>query len=267
MKCPYCIGEVDEAALVCPHCTRDLYLFKPLLAQLGALESELAKVKERLGKLETQRVESDTAAMSAGTIESSLGEAAPAEELGGASKLRQNIWLWLAPLALLVVAHILITIVFDINLVWLRMVSLLIPLPFGYLLMSSRFRRFPDVLLMAFLVACVAVVAMSGVVHLVDGAAIFPQDKHGWQEFIEYAASISFSFATGMVLGRREWRRQQAARLDSLLISRLVGLVMGSEVDIQKISSMVRTINDISRSIATSGTALAALYTGLHKFI
>jgi hypothetical protein len=30
MRCPYCISEIDDAALACPHCARDLYLFKPL---------------------------------------------------------------------------------------------------------------------------------------------------------------------------------------------------------------------------------------------
>ena len=31
MQCPYCTSDINDAAVVCPVCTRDLYLIKPLL--------------------------------------------------------------------------------------------------------------------------------------------------------------------------------------------------------------------------------------------
>jgi hypothetical protein len=260
MKCPYCIEEVNEAALACPHCTRDLYLFKPLLAQLGELESELVKVKARLEQLEVQRKQPSAAAMSAGIVESSGRSSAAAE---GAMYI---YWLWLAPLALLVAAHLFITIIFDINLVWLRMVSLLIPLPFGYLLMSRGFRSFPIALCMALLVACVAVIAMSGTVHLVDGTAVFPQNSLGWREFVEYAASILFSFTTGMVIGRMVWRRRQAEQLNSLLLSALVGAVMGTGTSVEKLNTVISSVENITKSVVATGTSFAAIYTGMHTF-
>ncbi len=41
MRCPYCASEVPQAAVVCPHCTHDFYLFKPLLERLEQLETHL----------------------------------------------------------------------------------------------------------------------------------------------------------------------------------------------------------------------------------
>ena len=34
MRCPYCVSDIADEALACPNCTRDLYLFKPLLERI-----------------------------------------------------------------------------------------------------------------------------------------------------------------------------------------------------------------------------------------
>lgn len=131
--------------------------------------------------------------------------------------------------------------------------------------MSRSFQGFPVALSLAVLTACVAVVAMSGVVHLVDGTEIFPHDRHGWREFIEYAASISFSFATGMVLGRMEWLRRQKAQLESYLIRAVASLLVGAKTGAKRLDSSMALIDIISKVAAVSGTTVGAL-TGLHAF-
>ena len=42
MHCPYCVSDINDEAVVCPVCRRDLYLFKPLLARIEALEKQVA---------------------------------------------------------------------------------------------------------------------------------------------------------------------------------------------------------------------------------
>ena len=47
MKCPYCLSEVDSEAYVCKICTKDLYLFKPLMEKVSSLEEKLNNVSDR----------------------------------------------------------------------------------------------------------------------------------------------------------------------------------------------------------------------------
>ena len=44
MNCPYYLSEVSEEAYVCKTCSRDLYLFKPMMANVADLEGQLAAV-------------------------------------------------------------------------------------------------------------------------------------------------------------------------------------------------------------------------------
>ena len=44
MQCPYCLSEVAEEAFVCKVCTRDLYLFKPMMAKVAELEKQLEDI-------------------------------------------------------------------------------------------------------------------------------------------------------------------------------------------------------------------------------
>ena len=72
MRCPYCVSEIDDKALACPRCARDLYLFKPLLEKIGQLEKTLAEqakaaaadsepriaaLEKELAELKSQRAE------------------------------------------------------------------------------------------------------------------------------------------------------------------------------------------------------------------
>ena len=58
MQCPYCLSEVHADASVCKFCTRDLYLFKPMLVKLEALEKiiqetpDQSELKSRISELE-----------------------------------------------------------------------------------------------------------------------------------------------------------------------------------------------------------------------
>ena len=41
MNCPYCLSEIADEAVVCKVCTKDVYLFKPMMARIAELESKL----------------------------------------------------------------------------------------------------------------------------------------------------------------------------------------------------------------------------------
>ena len=133
MHCPYCISDINDEAVVCPVCRRDLYLFKPLLARIEALEKQVAAQDGVATELRRAPDRADT-----GEDVSTL-EDEPAVFPGIAEWLSY----WLTPLALLLLAHGLIVIVYDLNTIYLRVVSLLIPLPFGMLPVSYTHLTLP----------------------------------------------------------------------------------------------------------------------------
>jgi hypothetical protein len=182
----------------------------------------------------------------------------------------QALTLWVTPLLLLLASHLLITAVYDLNNAFLRVVSLLIPLPFGWLLMS-RYRRHLGVWIVAsFIMATVAVLGMSGITHLVDHTPTLPQDRREWKEFIEYAASIGLSLITGLLLGRMRWNRRDQARQASQtqgVALRLINLVGQGQQSADKVQSGVKKLNDLGSSLAAAGTTAAAVYTGLQGFL
>ena len=59
MNCPYCLSEIEEEAVVCKICTKDVYLFKPMMAKVADLEKQLAEIpnqeayEKRIAELES----------------------------------------------------------------------------------------------------------------------------------------------------------------------------------------------------------------------
>jgi len=50
-QCPYCRSEMSEGALACAACGRDLFFFRPLLDQVGALEKRVHVIEDALCRL------------------------------------------------------------------------------------------------------------------------------------------------------------------------------------------------------------------------
>lgn len=252
MQCPYCVSEINDAALACPHCAHDLYLFKPLLQKIGELEQKLAAQSDYEELLE--RIEA---------LEAHPQFAAPP-----LSPLQHGLsWLacWLTPLLLLLAAHALIVVVYDLKEVYLRIVSLLIPLPFGFWLARRHTRQFGIGLFAAFVMAALAVLGMSWITGLVDHTPVLPQDMREWREFIEYAASVGFSYATGMLVARTLAARKQRSR-DSLAL-KLAEAAFKGQHNVEKVHTLANKLNDFSGSITAAATTAASIYTGLKGFL
>lgn len=251
MKCPYCLSEVSDQALACPHCTRDLYLIKPLLEKIEVLERQL---QELAGSAEAAAAVGDEAA-------------APAPPPVPYGTRADWVLLWLAPLLLLLAAHATITVIFDLNTLYLRLVSLLIPLPFALLLMR-RERLFPFWLGAGFAMAVLAVLGMSGVISLVDRVPVLPQDAREWREFAEYAASIGFSYATGLVLGRMRRQRQEAVTPQAAggLTLKVVNLLSTGKARAGQLQATVKKVQEVRGTLTALSTAALSVYTGLQGF-
>ncbi len=215
---------------MCKTCTRDLYLFKPMMARIAELEAQVNELSSRqtLGEQADELVELGAQAINRAT----------ADLADSAGDIARFI---LAPLVLLLVAHALITVVYDLNVVYLRLISMLVPLPFGFWL----FRDEPRTLLPWFVgtafLAVASVVGMSAIVGMVDHTPLLPRNAFEWREVLEYSASIAFSVLTGMLISR----------------------VTGGKVDSGHLHALSANFKTVGGSIAAILTTIVSIYTGL----
>lgn len=263
MQCPYCISEISDQALACPHCARDLYLIKPLLEKIEALEQQLRDLPAGAETTPPTVIE---------TVPAELDQT-PTSEPAVASPApfgTRTDWLllWLAPLLLLLVAHAVITVTFDLNTLYLRLVSLLIPLPFAFLLMR-RERAFPFWTGAGFIMAVLAVLGMSGVISVVDRIPFLPQDAREWRELAEYAASIGFSYLTGLLLGRLVRQKPEAISPEAAkgLTVKVVTLISTGSKRAEQLQATVKKVNEVKGSLTALTTAALSAYTGLQGFL
>jgi len=256
VRCPYCVSEINDQAWVCPVCRHDLYLLKPLLTRIELLEKQLA---EQQGELDKGRQPLEG------------GQVIPATPPAEAYVMPSfSGWLtyWLLPLVLLIAAHGLITVVYDLNTLYLRIVSLLIPVPFGLLLVTREKRSGWLLLVMAVSLAVLAVLAMSALTALVDGTTVMPVGLREWREFAEYAASIALSYAASMIVGRmaRSKMRSQLQPQAGLALA-LAHLVSRSVDQAEQVNSVAKRFSDIGGTLSAFAATAASVYAGLQGVI
>lgn len=254
MNCPYCISEIPDAALVCAVCRRDLYLAKPLLERIAALEAELAArpapAPEAAGDCDAAVVAVGLASPAAGAG----GEGAP-RSWGGAAAA------WLLPVALLLLAHWLLIFVYDAKVLYLRLLALMVPLPFGFLFARAVRLPFAWNLLPACLMAGGSVFGMSALTGVLDQVPVLPRGMVEVREFIEFAASIGFSFVTGLWLA--DWLRRRAEQTRARQTgsqSRAGGL---ATVNGKKMTDSLTRLNDLGSAVVGVATTVFSIYTGL----
>lgn len=254
MDCPYCLSPVSEAAHVCKTCGRDLYLLKPLLEKIAALEVEAAKVPELEAQLAKLRVEDRPQQGS----EILLTE--PAERSVGWFR---GLGLgFVLPLACLLLAHWLIIIQFDLNPLYLRIAALLLPLPFALFLAKRGLGLWAGFVLGGFL-AVSAVFGMSALTGAVDGTPVLPQNALEWREFVEFSASVAFSFLTGLLLVQRRLALSKMPNTQGVIVYLAGHLNIGGLTLPEKIERL----NELWGKVVAAATTVISVYTGLKDFV
>jgi len=182
-RCPYCTASVSPQALVCQTCRRDFYLFKPLQARIEALESSLAQA-QTVALADQQRIAELQARLDWAAAHPGLG--APDGIATQARSYWVSLLLSLLPaLLLLVAAHAVLLFVYDLKPLYLRIASVLIPLPFGVALLLWHPRRMTRSALCGFGKAALAVLAMLQVTAMIDKVPLLPQDLRELREVLE----------------------------------------------------------------------------------
>ena len=257
MKCPYCLSEVSDEAFACPHCTKDLYLFKPMMSRVASLEAELTSLPEREQLLNRVEQLEELLANQAMGLQTKTN--------GLLSSIRSAAVFLILPLVLLLIGHGLITIVYDTKLLYLRIVSIFVPALFGYALMSARSHKVIPWFVAATGLALASVFGMSYMTHLVDGTPVLPQNIFEWREFFEYGVSIATSFLAGMILGRAAYIKHHPMikSMVSGAYSAFAAKVGKEDLDADGTFKLMKLLNDHISTVTALGSTALSVYTGL----
>ena len=264
MKCPYCMSELNSQALVCKHCMRDIALPIQLMSRVTDLEEQLYALQIDKHDQHDQHNLSD---LKISTI--------PTENL----EISQNpydhyrhfffdfVKFFILPLLLLLLAHMLITVIYDTRILYLRLVTLILPLVFGFFLYHKQPRNTLVWLVSAVILGGSCVAGMSAVTSHVDHSPIWPQTIYVWRDFIEFAASITFSYITGMLLGRLSFLKLTGVPRVSPDTRHTSGNWLSNKDEAQATSMslqiMAKKINEFTATIGAIVTTIVAIYTGL----
>jgi hypothetical protein len=249
MECPFCAETIKDEALACKHCSRDLRAARPVIFEIQEIVSELDRLHREL-----DRVDATLARLRF-----------PLQHL--AIELLTYL---VAPVVLLVAAHIIVTIELNVTPLYLRLASVIIPLPFGLALYARQRTGFGIALVVGVAMAAIAAICMLTVTGFNDKVPIVPGPWVEWREVIEYVASIALAFCTGNIVGLLifEVLPKTMARggKPNAVAYRIAGL-LGQHVGDEQLRRRARTVQDL---LTTAGpllgivvTAGGSIYAGL----
>jgi len=109
---------------------------------------------------------------------------------------------FVTPLILLLVAHFLVVVALDWNIVYLRLAAVIAPLIFGAALSWFAGRGAGTACAFALALGLVATAAMTVSESLATGDPLLPQSRLEWLDNLQFAASMALSFVAGYFAAR-----------------------------------------------------------------
>lgn len=253
MECPYCLEDFNEEALVCKACGRDLRLVRPVINENLRLLAQVVELEDQV-YIARSAVARTTTPLAFWTAHCAV--------------------YILAPVVLLIAAHFLIVVSLDISPLFLRLASIAIPLPFGFLLIWRAHHGIQWAIIEGILIGLFAVTGMLIAVAVIDKVPVLPENARDWRETLEYVASIALADITGAVLAifvRRMLPRTLDATGAPGAAAITIARIAGRHVGTQALRRRAQKIQDNFKTIATGAAALGAgassLYTGVRALL
>ena len=164
-------------------------------------------------------------------------------------------------------AHWLLLFVYDARPLYLRVASMIIPIPFAFLLQSAYPSRLWPSAVAGFATACLAVLGMLLVTAMIDKVPVLPQTTRDMREVLEYAASIGLAFMTGLFLAEAAaWRRQTMEKPPKIVVIIAKALTPNEDGEFG-IERAAKRVDKLVKAATPAATGAASVYAGIKALL